>query len=103
MFVCCLCDQKTLVYTLTGQTSLRKRCVLLTHPLYMSPCRDVRSTSRTENANPLITIHIIVPGSLGNLLKRYDKNLASFRDCHAHLEMQESQPQRDGSALKLLY
>ena len=40
----CLCDQKTSVYTLTSQTSLRKGCILLAHPFYMSPEMLTRST-----------------------------------------------------------
>ena len=42
--VCCLCGQKTSVYTLTSQTSLRKGCILLAHPFYMSPEMLTRST-----------------------------------------------------------
>ena len=70
--VCCLITlctvcakgQKTSIYTLSVQMSLRKEHILLTHSLYMLPeiyARPIESYMESATCIPHISSHMIVP------------------------------------------
>ena len=93
-------NRKMYIYTLTSQTSLRKRCIyrLLIHFICHQRCL-LYLLSHTECTILLVSIHTIFLGGL----QRIFWNVIEI-NCHAHClawwKPRKSQPQHDCSALK---